>query len=241
MYDLIVAHENGKNGRRLGCLSCGTTEKLGRRRYCSPACRQRLLYKLDMRKGLIQALNIQYATFYFSDVMIMMDLLPYGSREIFSFFYPRSPGLRPADDFCRLADALGNSWWAEKRRTNKRYLAARYVLQQAVRSTTMEVLVKPPAKRVPTISANLLKDLHIDRAQLCAPQIDVIIKQAYRRLVKLHHPDTGGDAKVFRKIHAAYEELTLWSKNPTFISQRGFPDKWFYQGSTNHWAQPIPF
>lgn len=34
------------------------------------------------------------------------------------------------------------------------------------------------------------------------------IKAAYRRLVKLHHPDAGGDPEVFMKIHAAYQNLT---------------------------------
>lgn len=34
------------------------------------------------------------------------------------------------------------------------------------------------------------------------------IKKAFRALAKLHHPDLGGDAEVFKKITAAYAELT---------------------------------
>jgi len=33
------------------------------------------------------------------------------------------------------------------------------------------------------------------------------VKAAHRRLVKLHHPDMGGDAEVFRRINAAYQLL----------------------------------
>ena len=33
------------------------------------------------------------------------------------------------------------------------------------------------------------------------------IKKAYRDLVKIHHPDKGGDAKVILEINAAWEIL----------------------------------
>ena len=32
------------------------------------------------------------------------------------------------------------------------------------------------------------------------------IRAAYRRAVKLHHPDAGGDAEEFIRIEAAYRE-----------------------------------
>lgn len=35
---------------------------------------------------------------------------------------------------------------------------------------------------------------------------EVEIEAAYRRLVKRHHPDTGGDAEVFQRITAAYSQ-----------------------------------
>jgi hypothetical protein len=57
--------------------------------------------------------------------------------------------------------------------------------------------------------------------------------------VKIHHPDTGGDAATFRKINQAYEEeLAHWEENPIFTRLRGFPDKWFYDASTNRWSSP---
>jgi DnaJ-domain-containing protein 1 len=34
------------------------------------------------------------------------------------------------------------------------------------------------------------------------------LKDAYRRLVKTHHPDAGGDPEVFKRIQEAYEKIT---------------------------------
>ena len=100
MKQLIVRNIMEPNSSKKGrCLACGATLNSARRKYCSIDCRKRLLYKLDVRTGLIRALNAKYATFYFSEVMIIMDMLPYGSEQIFSFFYPRSPGSKPAEDF----------------------------------------------------------------------------------------------------------------------------------------------
>ncbi|MCX5847211.1 MAG: DnaJ domain-containing protein [Deltaproteobacteria bacterium] len=241
MDQLIVRNIIEPNGRKTyRCLACGNVVTIGRRRYCSLECRKRLLYKLDVRTGLIKALNTKYATFYFSDVMIIMDMLPYGSEEIFSFFYPRSPGKKPAEDFSTMADMLGNIWWAEKKRTNKRYVASNHVLEQAVRNNAQVLSVKPTMLKVPSIKAAYLSHLKLDKSALKAAELQKDIKDAYRRQAKIHHPDIGGDTATFRKIHQAYMELITWAKKPTYIKRRGFPDKWFYDGSTNKWTQPTP-
>ena len=67
-----------------------------------------------------------------------------------------------------------------------------------------------------------------------------MIKSAYRRQAKVHHPDLGGNSADFRKIQAAYEALIHWVENPVFSKRRGFPDKWFYEGMRNQWVQPTP-
>lgn len=36
---------------------------------------------------------------------------------------------------------------------------------------------------------------------------DFMIEAAYKALVKVHHPDLGGDTVTFKKIQKAYEEL----------------------------------
>jgi hypothetical protein len=240
MKQLFVNNFSEPNGHKNRCLSCGTTEITGRRRYCSVECRKRLHYKLEVRTGLVIALNTRYATFYFSEDVIVMDMLPYGSCDIYSFSYPRSPGKKPAEDFCRMADLLGDLWWAERRRTNKRYIASHYVLEQAFRNRVPIVSVKPVMVKVPSIRRGSLTDLEIDKSVLMSPDLQKIVKNAYRRQAKEHHPDLGGNAIKFRKAYQAYEELTNWSRNPTFAKRSGFPDKWFYDGNKNRWIQPLP-
>ncbi|MFC1813722.1 J domain-containing protein [Thermodesulfobacteriota bacterium] len=211
-----------------------------RRKYCSIDCRQRLRYKLNIRTGLLKALNTRYATFYFTDIANIMDVLCYGSSEIFSFIYPRSPGNKPSEDFSKMADILGNAWWAEKRRSNKKYLASRYVLEQADRNNVPADAVKPSEIKNPTIQGTSLIHLKLDRSALNSPELQQRIKNAYRLQAKKHHPDLGGDNMSFMKIHHAYEELIQWADNPSFFTRRGFPDKWFYDGSKNRWVQPTP-
>ena len=238
MGTVIVPVSNGKGSNR--CLSCGTTGNIGRRRYCSIDCRQKLRQRLDMRCVLLQALNTRYATFYFSDLLIIMDVLPCGQKEIRSFFYPRTPGKSPGEDFSRMADILGETWWAEQRRTKKRYFASLHVLNQAVLNHVPPQSVKPPIVHTPNITPASLVYLNLEKSSLNSPELRKIVRNAYRRQVKIHHPDIGGDAGMFRKIHQAYEDLIRWSENPNFIRHRGFPDKWFYEGDKNRWVQPTP-
>lgn len=231
-----IAEKRHKNS----CLSCGATENMKRRRYCSIECRQRLRYHLNMRTGLLQALNTKYATFYFTESIILMDILPYGSAELFSFIFPRSRGKKPVDDFCTMNNILGNVWWAEQRRTNKRYLATRLVLEKANAKNADSASIRPLEIKEPVRLAKSLTFLKLSKKDLDSPQLQRIIKTAYRTQAKRHHPDQGGDAAVFRKLHEAYQQIIEWAENPVFINRRGFPDKWFYYGTSNKWIQPAP-
>jgi hypothetical protein len=85
-----------------------------------------------------------------------------------------------------------------------------------------------------------LNYLEIKKVDLHSHELSKIIKNAYRQQVKIHHPDAGGQAATFRKIHDAYKELLHWADDPTFIRRRGFPDKWYYDGDNKKWVQPIP-
>ena len=222
------------------CLSCGTTENLGRRRYCSIDCRQKLRYALDLRTGLLKTLNTRYATFYFTDVMIIMDVLPYYSKEIFSFIYPRSTGKKPAEDYCIMSDILGNRWWAEKKRTNRNYLATRLLIENAIHNDPAFCPVMPPEIKIPAVKKASLIHLKLGKSDLNSPELEKIIKSAFRLQVKKHHPDLGGDTDTFRRIHQAYLELISWAENPSYLKRRGFPDRWFYDSNKNRWLQPAP-
>lgn len=234
--NLILSYVHSHNR----CLSCGTDQDMGRKKYCSIDCRQRLRYSLNMRTGLLKALNTRYATFYFTTTLIFLDVLPYGSVSLFSFLFPRSPGRKPVDDFSRMSNILGNAWWAEKRRTNKRYIATQHVLEKAKNQNSNIKSIKPFEIVQPAGLAKSLTFLKLGRADLYTPQLQRIIKSAFRQQAKVHHPDQGGDAALFRRVQQAYEQLMDWAENPTFTRRRGFPDKWFYEGSTNRWIQPAP-
>jgi curved DNA-binding protein len=57
------------------------------------------------------------------------------------------------------------------------------------------------------------------------------IKQAYRKLVKEHHPDRGGDAEYFKKINEAYEVLKDQQKRSDYDTPR--PEFSFNSGNIN--------
>ena len=100
--------------------------------------------------------------------------------------------------------------------------------------------VRPLEIKIPAVKGKSLINLKIGRSELKTPQLQKLIKSAYRAQAKKHHPDIGGNTAAFRKIHQAYEELISWAESPTFVERHGFPDKWFYDGNKNRWVQPTP-
>ncbi len=222
-----------------GCLSCGVRIDGGRRRYCSVACRQRLRRQLNLRTGLLKALEVRYAGFHFNEMFLFLDVLPVQSVQIYSFWYLRGAGQKPANDFIRLADQLGERWWAEKKRTNKRYVASRQLLVEALKNQVALNSLTPDEILQPKGGGKSFMYLKLDRRDLGSRQFKLLVKSAYRREVMRHHPDHGGRAATFRRIQSAYELLIDWAENPTFIKRRGLPDKWFYSGHTNRWVQPL--
>lgn len=222
------------------CLSCNAPLDDRRRRYCSVACRQRLRRALTLRTGLLRALNTRYATFYMTRSAVVLDVLPFDGVEISSFIGLRSSRRTPADDFSRMADLLGKAWWAERRRTNRKYLASRFVLNQAARRAPSSGEIVPMVITNPAVRGASLIHLKLTREALETTDLQAVIKGAYRTQAKIHHPDMGGDAAGFLKIRTAYETLMQWAEEPTFTRRRGFPDKWFYDGRTNRWVQPTP-
>jgi hypothetical protein len=228
--------------QRTGCLSCGTSEGLGKRRYCSVSCRQQLRYQLNVRSGLLKALNTRYATFYFTDSLLVLDILPYNEPGIFSFLYLRDKKHTPAEDFSNMSNFLGNSWWQEKRRTQKDYLASRHVLAKADSKSPAIDDLKPYEIQIPSLKGNgkALVHLKLSKADLDRPELTTVIKSAFRRQARKHHPDFGGGGESFRRIYQAYEDLMAWADEPTFMRRSGFPDKWFYDGDKHRWVQPAP-
>ncbi len=241
MRTMTFDSDKKNTGSAIGCLSCGATDHLNGRKYCSVSCRQRLQRTLNQRTGLLKALNAQYATFYFTGTLIILDVIVFDSDRIFSYIHSRSKRGKPADDFIKMANRLGRDWWDERGRTRRRYLATRRLLEMATsNSGDTAASVAPPAFKSPVLKKEFLIRLDLTREDLVSPDVLLKIKSAFRRQAMIAHPDRGGSTRSFRQIHEAYNQLTRWADNPIFRRRQGFPDKWFYQGTTNRWVQPKP-
>lgn len=244
MIVLMTAHHSNcvevKPGKKRGCLSCGGTEDLNGRKYCSVQCRQQLRRQLNRRTGLLRAINAQYATFYFTGTMIIMDVLVFNSERIFSFIHSRSKRGKPVDDFIRMANRLGRNWWEERNRTQRRYLANRHLLDNATARGDAMDSVAPLELKKPVLRNDFLVCLDLTRADLTSSEALIRIKSAFRKQALKAHPDRGGNASSFHRIHEAYHQLIAWAERPVFTRRRGFPDKWFYDAISNRWVQPTP-
>jgi len=229
---------NGNTKKNTRCLSCGTTDNLNGRKYCSVQCRQELRRQLNRRSGLLKAINTQYATFYFTEVLIILDVLVFDSDRIFSYIHSRSKSGKPVDDFIRMANRLGRDWWKQRSRTRRRYLATRHLLDNATFQDNTMGSVTPFEFKKPVLRKDFLVCLDLNRADLTSPDALIKIKSAFRRQAMKAHPDRGGSAASFRRIHEAYHQLITWADHPVFTRRRGFPDRWFYDGITNRWVQP---
>jgi hypothetical protein len=220
-------------------MACGAPLLGRQRKYCTPECRQHLLDTLNRRTGLLRALSTRYATFHFSAHLIALNVLPYGFDTVYSFYLNRLPAHRPADDYCTLSNTLGNAWWKEKDRTHKHYLASRYLLNEMASGTSAGKRFRPVQVSRPSVSGQSLVLLKLGDRDLRQPDLENVVKRAFRNQALKHHPDHGGQGVMFRRVHEAYRSLLEWARYPTFVLRRGFPDKWFYTGEADRWARPM--
>ncbi len=221
------------------CLSCGQGVKDGRRRYCSQVCRQGLETKLNLAVGLLKALDTRFATFSFTDSVLYLHVLPFGPEEVYSYVYGRSPLRKPSQDFWDMVEGLGRLWHGKQRQTGKRHVASKHVLAQADRNEVPPDLLKPREIKSPAVRKRSIKYFRLSSSDLTSPQAKSAIRSAYRREAKIHHPDHGGEAEMFRSIHAAHQELMDWVKNPRFTVRGGVPGRWSFSSERGRkWLPP---
>ncbi len=232
-----AAHQQRSKTAASVCQACGIPLKGRQRRWCSPGCRQTLHACLERRTGLLKALNTRYGVFYFTDSVLILDLLTRHTDAIYSYMYSRRLQTTPAKDFSRMSNQLGNRWWAEKRRTQKFYRASEHILDLAHQHSDT-AKVRPLVTRKPKQISGALRQLKLSPADLGKADVQAVIRRAYRRQAMVHHPDKGGTAHLFREIHAAYRHLNTWAKNPIYQYSQGIPGKWLYDGRRNYWVQP---
>lgn len=219
------------------CLSCGTTNNLGRKSYCSQTCRQELCRGLDILTSLLRALTTRYATFSFDREYLTLDILTYSSKSGHRFVYLRKSGRKPAQDLRDMINELGDLWWEKKHRTGKRYRASQYVLDTAVKKDIPGELLAPFEITRPHRIGKSLRYLKLSNEDLRSGNAHDTIKSAYRRQARKHHPDYGGTEKSFCELHDAYEELVSWLSTPKLRTRRGLPGKWCFDGRA--WRTPL--
>lgn len=204
---LVKSKTSAHSSHQGVCLSCGAGN-IGKRRYCSIRCRQQLRQKLNTRSGLLQALNTRYATFYFTDTLIVLDGSARHPGSIPGYKVRAARPCQTGGRFRRHEQPAGGCLAGRGKKDGQNYLASMgRVLEMAERLAMAEGLKRPRWVKVPGVKPESILLLDMAKADLASREPHKIIKNAYRRQVKIHHPDAGGTAAAFRRIHAAYQDL----------------------------------
>ncbi|MGD8387186.1 MAG: hypothetical protein PVG49_08585 [Desulfobacteraceae bacterium] len=237
----LVPSRRGSRGKRR-CLSCGTPDMNGGRRYCSKECREQMMWVLSLSKGLLRAFNARYAAFYFDDEHVVLDILPLRSGHISRFSCRRRGDRKPADDLKALVLQSGEEWHDLVSNHHSKGYATLFLLRRNHDHSLQPESVKPDCRTRPRFSRKereSMKTLNIGVNDLLSAQSVLKIKSAYKQKAKLHHPDMGGDAEDFRRLAEAHQQMLLWAKNPQFTSRKALTDCWSYDGFTNRWVPPL--
>ncbi len=222
------------------CICCGIPLDRGRRRYCSRKCREDFLFKLSWFNNLLRALSARYATFFFTEEILSLNVLPFDSEDVITFFFPRKKGHKPVHDMEKMVFYLGEMWWSLLKEKGNRHAAARGVLTRGSRHIFSIKTLSPRIYRGIRGVGRELMYLKINRLELMgAMDPYLLVKQAYKRCALECHPDMGGDEKRFVELYNSYQRIIEWLKSPSFYHRRGIPGHWFFESGREHWYSPL--
>lgn len=236
-HAIICCPAGSKREKR--CLACGALLPSRRKRYCSKRCKDLLMFSLRWLKNLLLVLRTNYGTFSFSEYLLIINILPYRSREVYSFFYRRTPGQTPAEDLKSMCIELSREWYNKNKQSRCRPLTAIHILNQGRRGAFSTDMVRPMAKISESHIQKQLQTLKLTIHDIRSDKSREKLKSAYRKEAMRTHPDVGGNGEKFKIVSEAYQELIEWLKHPRFIITRGVPDKWSYDGSSFKWRAPL--
>lgn len=242
MSNLSLIPAQADLGAKKKCRSCGTTRIGAGRRYCSRECRQQMAWVLSLSNGLLRAFNARYAAFCFDKSFVVLDVLPVWSSRISRFLSRRRSGKKPAEDLKRLILQSGDEWYRLVNNRTSRSVAALCILRKNHNQAVAPGSIKPDERKRPRLSRHereSMKLLKLKLEELFSAGHAARIKTAYKKLAKIHHPDVGGDAEEFKKLHEAHQQMLLWAEDPHFTSRKALTDCWSYDGATNRWSPPI--
>ena len=231
-----------RTGRRCVCVSCGEAPiPKGKRKYCSDKCKTRLDFALYISTGLVQALRARYAAFSYTDEMLILDILPSGTRVISRFVWRRNKDKRVADNLLDMVVEAGREWYEMEDETGSSWWASQLLLDKASREDIPVSAVVPEEKQTPQLNhkeKNALKLLKLTKQQILSTNNVEHVKAAYRKTAMMHHPDRGGESAKFIRINEAHAELLNWAQSPKFNCRAALPNSWCYDGCKKRWAPP---
>jgi len=237
----LIQPING-NSKRGICLACGEAGIKPGRRYCSKECRQHMLWVLSLSKGLLRIFNTRYASFFFNNKYVILDILPVWSKEISRFTQRRTSGKKPAEDLKDLILQYGKEWYHMINNNNSKSYASLLLLKKCCNNRIPPDSIKPDNRVRPRFSKHekeSMRLLRLELRELISEGHVSKIRSAYRRMAKVHHPDMGGNPEKFKKLNEAHQQMLLWAENPQFTSRKALIDCWSYDSSTNRWAPPL--
>jgi len=234
-----ISASDDSHKKKKACLSCGAVLNGRKRRYCSKNCKDKLQFALRWLKNLLLALNTKYATFSFSEYFIIINILPYRSKEVFSYFYKRTPAKTPADDLKSMYLEMSKAWYHKNVQTKCRMLASTHILNKGQTGIVHKDSIRPETKTSGSTVQRQTKLLKLSLEDIIAEKSKEKIKTAYRKEALRTHPDVGGDGEEFKIISEAYQELVQWLENPSFTIRRGLAGRWSYDGLSYQWRTPL--
>ncbi|WP_027369911.1 J domain-containing protein [Desulfovermiculus halophilus] len=222
------------------CQCCGRVMDRGRVRYCSRTCKERFVFKLAWFNNLLRVVETRYATFFFTEAYLVLNVLPRYSQEVSTYLFPRLPGRWPEQDMDGMIFSLGDIWWGHKKRTKSGKRASRHVLTQGRTRVVGQASVQPVVQETAPSVGKQLRILKMRTSDLMhSTDAEERLKKAFRRAALTHHPDSGGDAAAFRKVYAAYQEILAWLERPAYQTRRGVPGQWCYVAGRSSWLTPL--
>lgn len=200
-------------------------------------CRQRLMAKLAVTTNLLRAINTRWATFWFTDDHIILNVAVWNDPQAVSFIWERSPGEKPGNDLARLTEHLGCAWWDVQKNKGSRPQCGQSVLARGRTGMVAASCLRPKSISSPRVNARHLTVLSLSREDLSGPDPMGRIKNAFRRKAKVVHPDANGKAELFRRLYDSYEALLSWAERPRLSRRMGLPGRWAY--TAGRWSPPL--
>jgi len=196
------------------------------------------MFSLGWLKNLLLALNTNYATFSFTDSHLIINVLSFFSKDVSTFIYRRIPGKTPAEGLKEVCKTLNKEWYNKKQASRSRRAASEHLLKIGLRNIIPKDNVTPIAVNCHSKISRKLTHFNLSIEDL-SENPEEQIKSAYRKKVKKHHPDYGGNAVDFIIISEAYQDILRFINNPNIRTRTGLPGRWSYDSSNYKWSAPL--